>query len=94
MLWVLDHTKTSMGKRLLKSYIEQPLVKPAMIINRLDAVEQLCNKSVIQQEITELLSKVYDIERLMTRVMYKSATPRDLKALSVTALQLPEIKTA
>jgi DNA mismatch repair protein MutS len=92
LLWVLDHTKTSMGKRLLKSYIEQPLVKPAMIINRLDAVEQLCSKSVIQQEITELLSKVYDIERLMTRVMYKSATPRDLKALSVTALQLPEIK--
>lgn len=92
LLWVLDHTKTSMGKRLLKSYIEQPLVKPAMIIKRLDAVEQLCCKSVIQQELTELLSKVYDLERLMTRVMYKTATPRDLKALSVTALQLPEIK--
>lgn len=92
LLWVLDRTKTSMGKRLLKAYIEQPLVKPAVIINRLDAVEQLCTKSVLQQELAECLSKVYDLERLMTRVMYKSATPRDMKSLSVTALQLPEIK--
>ena len=92
LLWVLDHTKTSMGKRLLKTFIEQPLIKPAMIIARLDAVEQLCKKSVFQAEFSEYLSKVYDIERLMTRVMYKSATPRDLKSLSVTALQLPKIK--
>ena len=92
LLWVLDNTETSMGKRLLKSYIEQPLVKPAMIINRLDAVEQLCRKSVLHKELTDLLSKVYDIERLMTRVMYKTATPRDLKSLSITALQLPAIK--
>ena len=92
LLWVLDHTKTSMGKRMLKSYIEQPLVKLAIIINRLDAVEQLCRKSVLQQELSEALSKIYDIERLMTRVMYRSATPRDLKALSMTALQLPDIK--
>lgn len=92
LLWVLDHTKTSMGKRLLKSYIEQPLVKLAIITNRLDAVEQLCKKSVLQQELSEALSNVYDIERLMTRVMYKTATPRDLKSLSLTALQLPNIK--
>lgn len=92
LLWVLDHTKTSMGKRLLKSYIEQPLVKLAIITNRLDAVEQLCRKSVLQQELAEALSKVYDIERLMTRVMYKTATPRDVKSLSLTALQIPEIK--
>lgn len=92
LLWVLDHTGTSMGKRLLKSYIEQPLVKHAIITNRLDAVEQLCRKSVLQQELSEALSRVYDIERLMTRVMYKTATPRDVKSLSVTALQLPEIK--
>lgn len=92
LLWVLDHTKTSMGKRLLKSYIEQPLVKLAIITNRLDAVEQLCRKSVLQQELAEALSKVYDIERLMTRVMYKTATPRDAKSLSLTALQIPEIK--
>ena len=81
-----------MGKRLLKSYIEQPLVKLAIITNRLDAVEQLCRKSVLQQELAEALSKVYDIERLMTRVMYKTATPRDVKSLSLTALQIPEIK--
>ncbi len=92
LMWVLDNTGTSMGKRLLKTYIEQPLIKPAMIINRLDAVEQLCKKSVLQQDLSDLLSKVYDIERLMTRVMYKTATPRDLKALSITALQLPAIK--
>lgn len=92
LLWVLDHTNTSMGKRLLKSYIEQPLVKLAIITNRLDAVEQLCRKSVLRQQLSDALSKVYDIERLMTRIMYKTATPRDVKSLSLTALQLPEIK--
>jgi len=93
LLWVLDHTKTSMGKRLLRAYIEQPLIKPARIISRLDAVEQLCSKSVLQAELEDALNSVYDLERLMTRVMYKSATPRDLKALSMTAKKLPEIKT-
>lgn len=92
LLWVLDHTQTSMGKRLLKAYIEQPLIKPAIIINRLDAVEQLCRQSVIREELSDQLSGVYDIERLMTRVMYKTATPRDLKALSLTALKMPDIK--
>lgn len=92
LLWVLDHTKTAMGKRLLKQYIEQPLIQPAAIMARLDAVEELCTKSVLQSELTEAMSRVYDLERLMTRVMYKTATPRDLKSLSVTALQLPKIK--
>ncbi len=92
LLWVLDHTETSMGKRLLKAYIEQPLIKPAIIINRLDAVEQLCRQSVIREELSDELSGIYDIERLMTRVMYKTATPRDLKSLSLTALHLPNIK--
>ena len=92
LLWVLDHTSTSMGRRLLKSYIEQPLVKLAIITNRLDAVEQLCRKSVLQSQLSGALSGVYDIERLMTRIMYKTATPRDVKSLSVTALQLPGIK--
>lgn len=92
LMWVLDHTKTSMGKRLLKAYIEQPLIKPAVIINRLDAVEQLCRQSVIREELSDQLSGVYDLERLMTRVMYKTATPRDLKSLSITALHLPDIK--
>lgn len=91
LLWVLDHTKTSMGKRMLKSFLEQPLVNPAKIIDRLDAVEQLTMKPVELGELKEILGGVYDLE-LMTRVMYKTATPRDLKSLSLTALKLPEIK--
>lgn len=93
LLWVLDSTKTSMGKRLLKTYIEQPLIIPARIIERLDSVEQLQGQPVELSELSECLSGVYDIERLMTKVMYKTATPRDLKALSLTALRLPEIKS-
>lgn len=92
LLWVLDYTKTSMGKRMLKTYLEQPLISPAKIIDRLDAVEQLIKSPVELGELVEALSGVYDLERLMTRVMYKTATPRDVKALSVTALALPNIK--
>ena len=92
LLWVLDRTKTSMGKRLLKNYIEQPLASPARIIDRLEAVQNFVNNTVVLMEVGEILDKVYDIERLMTRVMYKTATPRDLKSLSVTCLQLPELK--
>lgn len=92
LLWVLDSTKTSMGRRLLKNWIEQPLKSPARIIERLDAVETLYRKSVVLGEITELLDRVYDLERLMTKVMYKTANPRDLKSLSATAMQLPYIK--
>ncbi len=92
LLWVLDSTKTSMGRRLLKNWIEQPLKSPARIIERLDAVENLYKKSVVLTDISELLDRVYDLERLMTKVMYKTANPRDLKSLSATALQLPMIK--
>lgn len=92
LLWVLDNTKTSMGKRMLKSYLEQPLVNPSKIIDRLNAVEQLVNSPVELGELTDVLSGVYDLERLMTRVMYKTASPRDLKSLSLTALKLPVLK--
>lgn len=92
LLWVLDSTKTSMGRRLLKNYIEQPLVSPAKIMERLDAVEILVRYSVILMEIRDILDNVYDMERLMTRVMYKTATPRDLKSLCMTAEQLPLLK--
>ena len=92
LLWVMDDTKTSMGKRLLRSYIEQPLLSPARIIDRLNAVDALVNDSVALLELRDILDRVYDIERLMTRVMYKTATPRDLKALSMTSLELPGIK--
>lgn len=92
LLWVLDSTRTSMGKRLLKTYIEQPLTSPARIIDRLEAVEQFTKNPVVLMEIGDILERVYDLERLMTRVMYKTATPRDLKSLSVTSLQLPHLK--
>ena len=92
LLWVLDNTKTSMGKRMLKSWLEQPLVNPAKIIDRHNAVEQLVNNPVQLGDIKETLSGVYDLERLMTRVMYKTASPRDLKSLSLTALKLPALK--
>jgi DNA mismatch repair protein MutS len=93
LLWVLDSTHTSMGRRMLKSWIEQPLKSPARIMERLDAVESLYKKSVIMSEIAVILDRVYDLERLMTKVMYKTATPRDLESLSATALQLPSLKT-
>lgn len=92
LLWVLDKTKTSMGRRLIKKYLEQPLIDPSAIIKRLDAVEALAGFPVILGELTESLSGIYDIERLMTRVMYQTATPKDLKSLSLTALKLPAIK--
>ncbi len=92
LLWVLDSTRTSMGRRLLKNWIEQPLKSPARIIERLDAVEALTRSSVILADIRDILERVYDLERLMTKVMYKSANPRDLKALSATSVQLPVLK--
>lgn len=92
LLWVLDKNRTSMGKRMLKSYIDKPLSSPAKIIKRLDAVDALHSEPVILDELSDALSGVYDIERLMTRVMYKTATPRDIRALYTTALQLPTIK--
>lgn len=94
LLWVLDSTHTSMGKRLLKNWIEQPLKSPAKIIERLNAVESLYRKSVDLSEMGDLLDRVYDLERLMTKIMYKSANPRDVKSLSMTALQLPSLKKA
>ncbi|MBQ8906885.1 MAG: DNA mismatch repair protein MutS [Ruminococcus sp.] len=92
LLWVLDRTSTSMGKRLLKNWVEQPLRSPARILERLGAVDALCKKSVILLELNDVLRGVYDLERLMTRVMYKTATPRDLKSLAATAQRLPEVK--
>ncbi len=92
LLWVLDSAKTSMGRRLLKNWIEQPLKSPARIMERLDAVESLTRNSVVLYDIQEILERVYDLERLMTKVMYKSANPRDLKSLSATSIQLPVLK--
>ena len=92
LLWVLDKTKTSMGRRLIRKYLEQPLINPTAIMDRLGAVEALVANPVMLGEKTAQLSGIYDIERLMTRVMYQTATPRDLKSLSLTAVKLPALK--
>ena len=92
LLWLLDDARTAMGKRLLKTWLEQPLVQPVKIMARLDAVDAFVKKSIVLMEVRDLLDNVYDLERLMTRVIYQKATPRDLKSLSMTAQQLPELK--
>ncbi len=92
LLWVLDKTKSSMGKRLLKNFVEQPLASPVKIINRLNAVEAFFQNSIILGNVRDLLGGVYDLERLMTRVMYRTASPNDIKSISLTALRLPALK--
>lgn len=92
LFWVLDKTKTSMGKRFLKSAIERPLINRQDINNRLDAVETLIKSSLVLMELKDALSHVCDIERLMGKLSYRTATPKDLKALSLTALKMPLIK--
>lgn len=92
LLWVVDKTRTSMGKRLMRKYVEQPLINPVQILKRQDAVEDLLKNLVVRSNIIESLTHVYDLERLMTKVIYSSVTPRELKALSYTAEYLPEIK--
>lgn len=92
LLWVLDSTRTSMGKRMLKSWVERPLRSPARIMARLDAVEKLMQNAMALLELEDCLDGVYDLERLMTRIVYKKAMPRDLRALAATAQQLPALK--
>ena len=92
LLWVLDKTKTAMGARTLRGYIEQPLIDQEEIIKRQDFVKELLNNSVDRDEIREYLSAIYDLERLLTKVSYKSANPRDLVALKNSLKMLPHIK--
>lgn len=92
LLWVLDRTKTSMGKRLMRKTIEQPLISPAKILKRQAAVGELVEQPVVRGELVTLLSNVYDLERLMTKVIYGTVNPRELKALAYTAKHLPALK--
>lgn len=92
LLWVLDKTVTSMGRRRLRSWVEQPLINPTAILRRLDAVEELTKNTAVLGDICEALKGIYDLERLMTRVMYKSANPRDIYSLGQTCAKLPELK--
>jgi DNA mismatch repair protein MutS len=93
LLWVLDKTKTAMGARQLRNDIEQPLINIDDINDRLDAIEQLCKASVSRDEIREYLNPIYDLERLLGKVSYKSANPRDLIAFANSMEMLPHIKT-
>lgn len=93
LLWVLDKTKTAMGARLLRSMLEQPLVDKAEMEQRLDAIEELNKASVSRDEIREYLNPIYDLERLLSKVTYKSANPRDLIAFRNSLEMLPAIKS-
>ncbi len=89
LLWVLDKTKTAMGARMLRSYIEQPLINKEEIIKRQDAIEELNNCMIDREELREYLNPVYDMERIMTKISCKTANPRDLIAFSNTHGMLP-----
>lgn len=84
LLGVLDKTKTAMGKRLLRVWLERPLLQPAAIDERLDAVEELYKDSVLCGDLGEMLSGIYDLERIMTRIVYGSANARELRSLAQT----------
>lgn len=92
LFWVLDKTRTSMGRRRLRSAIEQPLLSPAAINRRLNAVTELTRNSILVAQLQGELGGVYDMERLMTRVVYGSASPKDMIAIGSTVQNLPEIK--
>ncbi len=94
LLGVLDHTRTAMGKRLMRAWIEQPLVRVAPIARRLDAVEELVRGHILREDIREALTRVYDLERIMTRIVYGSANARELRSLWQTLTCLPPIKAA
>lgn len=91
LLWAIDNTKTNMGARLLKTWICQPLKNISQIQKRQNVIEELIEKSDVRVELTEILNKIYDIQRLSTRVSNNSANPRDFLSLKDTLLQLPAI---
>lgn len=92
LLWVLDHTKTSMGARLLKQWLEKPLINTAQINKRLYSVRELVDNMVLRDDLTEVLSGIYDISRISGRISLGSATPRDLISLKMSLTRLPELE--
>ncbi len=92
LLWVLDRTKTAMGARLLRKWIEQPLIDSALITERLEAVDAFFGNAISGEELREYLNPVYDLERLVGRISYRSANPRDLTALKASMSMLPHIR--
>ena len=92
LLWVLDKTKTAMGARTLRSYVEQPLIDAQEINRRLEALEELNKSPMLRDEIREYLNPIYDLERLISRISYQSANPRDLIAFASSLEMLPHIR--
>lgn len=94
LLWVIDKTKTAMGKRMIKSWLERPLMSIPKIIKRQNAVAQLTDNPMMRDSVREALTGVNDIERLMTRVVYGTANAKELKSLQYTIERLPQLKEA
>ena len=92
LLWVLDRTKTAMGARMLRTFIEQPLISSAAINRRLNAVESLVNQTMQRGDLIEQLHYIADLERLMTRAVYGSATPKEIYTMAQTCERLPELR--
>ena len=92
LLWVLDKTKTAMGARLLRSWVEQPLIEKGAIEERFDAIEELNGSIISREELSEYLGPIYDLERLITRISYQTANPRDLLAFKNSLHMLPPIR--
>ena len=92
LLWVLDKTRSSLGARLLRKWVEHPLITASAIVKRQNAVEELYNNFMLREQISELLDNVLDLERLITKIVYGSANAKDLRAVANTVKILPELK--
>ncbi len=92
LLWVLDKTKTAMGKRLLRSWLIQPLLSPGEIIKRHNAVDEIFGDTVLRGEMTEYMTGIIDIERLATRIVYGTANPREIQNLARTISRFAPLK--
>ncbi len=91
LLWVLDKTKTAMGARKLRNSLEQPLIDKEAILRRYDAIDELNQNMITREELREYLNPIYDLERLLSKISYKSANPRDMIALLSSLQMLPHI---
>lgn len=92
LLWVLDKTKTSMGKRFMRKALEQPLMNLGEITRRQNSVEEILKDCILLGDIQDTLSGIYDLERLITKVIYNSSTPREIRSLSQTIRKFPKLK--
>lgn len=93
LLWVLDRTRTAMGKRLIRQYVEQPLLSPAVIGRRLDAVDELYQDTMLRDTVRERLGSIYDMERLMTKIVFGNCTPRDVRTFGAAIAALPALRS-